>query len=331
MDLVSVIIPVYNVERFLDRCVASVTGQTFQNIEVILVDDGSTDRSAELCDRWCAEDSRVKALHQTNQGVSAARNVGLRAASGNWILQVDSDDYIAPDTVERLVYAANETSSDMAICDFIKGSEREYLFDTISNPVAIIEDGVSVITKMYENDHNALRYGVPWCKLCRKALYDGIQYPDGKIFEDIYTTHKLLYRCVRIAVLDIPLFYYFQRSDSIMNASFTIKKLDYLPALVERVDFFAAHNLKELECIAYDELLHSLIWEYSRTRDVLNSEDGMKYVTDLFHQVYQKGYASQRYPKETARFLSAFNKNPEWIILYWKISGKLRRIFKRNG
>ena len=128
MDLVSVIIPVYNVEDYLDRCVASVVGQTFQNIEVILVDDGSTDGSAGICDHWSARDSRVKTLHQINQGVSAARNAGLQAASGNWILQVDSDDYIAPDTVERLVSAANETSSDMVICDFLRGSEDNHVF-----------------------------------------------------------------------------------------------------------------------------------------------------------------------------------------------------------
>lgn len=331
MDLVSVIIPVYNVEDYLDRCVASVAGQTFQNIEVILVDDGSTDGSAGICDRWSARDSRVKTLHQANQGVSAARNAGLQAASGSWILQVDSDDYIAPDAVERLVSTANETSSDMVICDFIKGSERKYLFDAVPNPVTEIEDGISAISKMYENDHNALRYGVPWCKLCRKAIYDGIHYPAGKIFEDIYTTYKLLYRCSQIAVLHVPLFYYYHRSDSIMNASFSIKKLDYLQALVERVEFFSAHDMQKLESIAYDELLHSLMWEYSRTRDVLNSEDGMKYVTGLFRQVYQKGYSSQRYPKETARFLAAFNRNPEWIIWYWRISSLLNRISKRNG
>lgn len=110
-----------------------------------------------------------------------------------------------------------------------------------------------------------------------------------------------------------------------------MKKLDYLQALVERAAFFADHGLQALAETAYDELLHALIWEYSRTRDVLNSEDGMKYVIGLFRQVYKKGYASQRYPKETARFLAAFNKNPEWIILYWKVTGKLSRIFKRNG
>ena len=331
MDLVSVIIPVYNVEAYLDRCVASVANQTFQNIEVILIDDGSTDGCAEICDRWCAEDSRVRVLHQSNQGVSAARNAGLQAAAGSWIMQVDSDDYMAPHTVERMLCTAESTAADMVICDFVKGSEERYSFGTTPGPAAELEDGVSVIGRIYENAHAALRYGVPWCKLSRKDLYDGIQYPDGKIFEDIYTTHKLLYRCKTIAVLQDPLFYYFQRPGSIMNASFSMKKLDYLQALVERVEFFEDHGLRELAETAYDELLHSLIWEYSRTRDVLNSEDGMKYVIGLFRQVYQKGYASQRYPKETARFLSAFNKNPEWITLYWKISGKLSRIFKRNG
>ncbi len=331
MDLVSVIIPVYNVERFLDRCVASVTGQTFQNIEVILVDDGSTDGSAELCDRWCAEDSRVKALHQTNQGVSAARNAGLRAASGNWILQVDSDDYIAPDTVERLVYAANETSSDMVICDFLRGSEDNHVFvDEYSKEVELI-DPETAISRIYISDHSALRFASPAIKLCKFCLYSGIIYPEGKIFEDIYTTHKLLYRCNQIAVLESPLYYYFQRPNSIMTTEFNLKKLDYLQALVERVDFFSAHDMRELESIAYDELLHSLIWEYSRTRDVLDSKEGMNYVTALFRQVYQKGYASRRYPKETARFLATFNRNPEWIIGYWRVSSLLNRMTKRNG
>ena len=330
MDLVSVIIPVYNVEDYLDRCVASVVGQTFQNIEVILVDDGSTDGSAEICDRWSAKDSRVKTLHQTNQGVSTARNAGLQAASGNWILQVDSDDYMAPHTVERMLRTAESTAADMVICDFVKGSEECYSFGTTPGPAAELEDGVSVIGRIYENAHAALQYGVPWCKLSRKDLYDGIQYPDGKIFEDIYTTHKLLYRCKTIAVLQDPLFYYFQRPGSIMSASFSMKKLDYLQALVERVEFFEDHGLRELAETAYDELLHSLIWEYSRTRDVLHSQEGMQYVTGLFRQVYRKGHASRRYPKETARFLAAFNHNPEWIIWYWRVNGRWNRIFKRN-
>jgi hypothetical protein len=162
-------------------------------------------------------------------------------------------------------------------------------------------------------------------------LYDGITYPDGKIFEDIYTTHKLLYRCEKITVINDILFYYYQRSNSIMNGVFSMKKLDYLQALVERVDFFAERDLHDLESLAYDELLHSLIWEYSRTRDLLHSEAGKQYVKDLFRKVYRKGYASKRYSDENSRFLAAFNRNPEWIILYWKMKAKLGRVFNRKG
>lgn len=331
MDLVSVIIPVYNVENFLDRCISSVVGQTFYNLEIILIDDGSPDKCPEICDTWAKKDSRIVVLHQLNRGLSAARNSGLKIASGSYIMLLDSDDYIAPFAVELLLEAAKQTKSDMAICGFVKGSEENYSFrekelgtvETINNETALF--------RIYSDNTSAMKYGAAWGKLCNRFLYDSIFFPEGKIFEDIYTTHKLLYRCNQIAVLDTPLIYYFQRPDSIMNTKFNLQKLDYLQALVERLDFFAAHNLEELESIAYDELLHSLIWEYSRTRDMLNNKEGMKYVASLFRQVYEKGYASRRYPKETARFLAVFNKNPEWIILYWKISGKLNGIIKRNG
>lgn len=223
-----------------------------------------------------------------------------------------------------------DTDSDMAICGFIKGNEEEHVFlehnieeyEVIANQEALF--------RIYENNYQAFKYTAAWCKLCKAKLFDGIAYPDGKIFEDIYTTHKLLYRCRRIAVMDVPLFYYFQHPDSIMNAEFSVKKLDYLQALVERVEFFQVHGLEDLESIAYDELLHSLIWEYSRTRDMLHSEEGMDYAKRLFRQVYKKGYASKRYPKETKRFLTVFGHNPEWIIWYWRISGKLNQILRRN-
>ena len=331
MELVSIVIPVYNVEAYLDRCIASVVRQSYSHLEIILVDDGSTDHSPSICDEWAQKNSRIRVVHQHNSGVSAARNAGLQAASGSWIIQLDSDDYIAPSAVAHLVQTAEATEADMVICDFEKGSNESFAFTSTKSPKPWITDGISAIRNIYDGEHNALRYVVPWCKMCRKQLYTGILYPESKIFEDIYTTHKLLYRCDRIAVLDEPLFYYFQRPGSIMNAFFSVKKLDYLQALVERVEFFAAHDLHELEQIAYDELLHSLIWEYSRTRDVLHSRDGMDYVSALFRQVYRKGYASRRYPGETAAFLAAFDRNPEWIILYWKISGKLKQIMNRNG
>lgn len=331
MDLISVVVPVYNSEKYLNRCVSSIIGQTYQDLQVILVDDGSTDQSPELCNEWAKQDSRVTVIHQSNAGVSAARNIGLRAATGTFILQVDSDDYIAPQTVETLMNAANKTGADMVICNFIQGSTHNYWFPEQNHKYQETIDKHEALNRIYIDSHHALQYVAPWCKLCKHTIYDGIYYPDGKIFEDIYTTHKLLYKCEKIAVVKDQLFYYFQRPESIMNTAFSLKKLDYLQALVERVDFFTLHNLSDLEQIAYDELLHALIWEYSRTRDVLHSKDGMAYVHALFKQVYQKGYTSSRYPKENTRFLTVFNRNPEWIVQYWRCSSLLHRVFKRNG
>ena len=330
MELVSVIIPIYNVEAYLDRCVSSVANQTYQNLEIILIDNGATDNSPQICEDWAERDDRIRVIHQEKRGVSAGRNTGLRAARGEWIMQVDSDDYIAPQTVEWLLNVCLENAADMAMCDFIRGKEEHYAFPCDDSGHIELIDGETAISRIYIDSHHALRYVVAWNRICRREFYEGLDYPVGKIFEDIYITHQLLYRCKRIAVLDTPLFYYYQRSGSIMNAEFSMKKLDYLQALVERVEFFRDHELKELEQIAYDELLHSLIWEYSRTRDMLHSENGMAYVTRMFRQVYRRGYASRRYPNETKIFLSAFACNPEWIIWYWRISAKLNRIFRRN-
>lgn len=325
MALVSVIIPIYNVERYLDRCITSVVNQSHRELQIILIDDGSTDNSPEICDRWADVDPRITVIHQENCGVSIARNRGLDEAVGEYVLWVDSDDYIAPESISRMIPMLDQANADMVICDFIKGANDAYAFHSSGEGHSEVIDNVTALHRIYVDSHSALRYAAPWAKLAKRSIYQDIRYPEGKIFEDIYTTHKLLYRCERIAVLDLPLFYYFQRPDSIMNASFSMKKLDYLQALVERFEFYKNHSLEELEHNAYDELLHSLIWEYSRTRDLLHNAAGMAYIKQLFRSTYRKGYASRRYPGETKLFLATFYTNPELIIMYWRISAKLRR------
>lgn len=330
MELVSMIIPIYNIEDYLDRCLESVVHQTYTNLEIILVDDGSTDRCPQMCDEWAKRDSRIQVIHQENGGLSAARNSGLDAASGAYILLLDSDDYIAPVACEHLLRALEDSDADLSICGFLRGSEAHHVFESCKMESPEVIDAETALMRIYSGDESALKYGAACFKLYRRHLFDGVRFPVGKLFEDIYTTHKLIYRSRRIAVLNEQAFYYFQRGSSIMNSKFTLKKLDYLQALVDRVEFFAARGMTDLQEKAYDELLHSLIWEYSRTRDLLNSKPGMDYVMKLFRENYRKGYASKRYPKETRRFLSAFNHNPEWIVLYWKITSRLSGIFKKR-
>lgn len=329
MELISVIVPVYKVEKYLDRCVKSIIEQTYPDLEIILVDDGSPDKCPDLCDDWAKKDARIKVIHKSNGGLSSARNAGLDFATGSYYVLVDSDDYIAVNMIETLYSGLKDNNADMAICGYAKGSEEAFEFGKINKQSWYVEDSVNALKRIYESADLAQMYASAWGKLYKKELFDGIRYPDGKIFEDIYTTHQILYRCNKIAIIPDKLVYYYQHPESIMNAAFNIKKLDYLQALKERIIFFREKKLGELEEIAYDEYLHALIWEYSRARDLLNSKSAMKDIKARFREIYKSGYASKRYPKETSSFLSAFSLSPELIIFYWKVSGRINRLFKR--
>lgn len=326
MEVVSIIVPVYNAEQLLNRCIRSILNQSYTNIELILVDDGSTDSSPKICDLWKGKDSRVKVHHQKNRGVSGARNAGIQLATGEYVMMVDSDDYLAFQCVELLYSAATVSGAHLVVCDFEEGEDKEFPFElnSLSDAIKMVSSEIALLNS-YENDHSALRYIAPWGKLYHRSLFEGIVYPEGLIFEDIYVTHKLITISEKIAVIDNKLLYYYQHPDSIMHARFHPQKLDYLGALYERINYYQEHHFEKLAEIAYDEYLHSLIWEYSRTRDILHSKTLMKEIWRHFKSVYVRYYASKRYPKENRVFLFAFNCNPELIIWYWKISAKLKR------
>ena len=325
MDLISVIVPIYKAEKYLNRCIAAIAAQTYHEIEIILVDDGSPDECPMICDEWAKKDKRVKVIHQQNSGVSMARNAGMDFSSGHYIIQVDSDDYISPNMIELLHEALVKNSSDMSICGYVKGNEDNYSFEKKKDYEIEIIEGTTALERIYKNAESALQYVVPWAKLYRRDLFDDIRYPKGKIFEDIYVTHQILFRCDKIAVIPQKLTYYYQHPDSIMNKKYHVGKLDYLDACKNRISFFDEHGLRYLAEIAYAEYLHSLIWEYSRARDLLADKSVMKSIINRYREVYKKGYSSIRYPSETKRYLAVFNLSPELIVLYWKITAKLKR------
>lgn len=323
--LISIIIPVYNSEKYLDDCIRSIVNQTYADIEVLLVDDGSTDSSGEICKKWENTDGRIKAIHQENGGVSKARNTGIDNVRGELLLMADSDDYMASDTVKTLCEGFIQSNADIVICDYEQGENRSFNFipgETTYQTLNFEE----IMNRVYNDGHEALRFISPWGKLYRKDLFADIHYPNGKIFEDIYITHQLLYRAKTIAVTDRKLVYYYRHEDSIMHKPFHIGKLDYLDALKERIEFFKSHGLEQLEKTAYEEYLHALIWEYSRVRDILHDDDEKREIRTRFHEVYKEGYSSEKYPQETSAFLKSFDINPELIMFYWKVNAKLKRI-----
>ena len=233
--LVSIIVPVYNVEKYLDTCVSSIVKQSYVNIEIILVDDGSTDSSSILCDTWKKKDNRIIVIHKSNGGQSEARNVGLLNASGEFVIFIDSDDYISSDHVEELVTAITNTKSDI-VC-----ARAQAFFDNKSSRVEKKEkrnsssfDGNMAIKKMlYEQGVSSSL----WVKIYKRALFESIGFPVGRIYEDLFTVYKLFYRCKKVTIIDKTIYYYRIRIDSTIGKFDSRKNNDLLIASKEIYEF----------------------------------------------------------------------------------------------
>ena len=219
--LLSIIVPVYDVENYLQKCIDSILAQTLTDFELILVEDGSPDNCPALCDA-AAKDARVRVLHQKNGGLSAARNAGLDAARGEWIGFVDSDDYIAPEMYETLYKAVQSTGADLALCDYVKVDENGAL--CTQTHVAVPQKsltGRELLQKAYWTTVQ-----IAWNKLYRRSLFAQLRYPVGKLNEDFFVIPEICLNTQRAVVVPEVLYYYVQRSDSIMGKSRTLRHYD---------------------------------------------------------------------------------------------------------
>lgn len=248
-ELVSIIIPVYNVEKYLERCITSVITQTYKNLEIILVDDGSPDRCGKICDEYAKIDNRIKVIHKENGGLSDARNVGIDASNGRYLMFVDSDDYISPDMVEVLYDRVCIDKSDMAICDFVYVDENYREIEEKNNNTPIKNEIISrydALKKLTENGN--WYYVAAVKKLYEKRLFDDIRFPKEKLHEDEFTVHHIFDKCNRISCVEKPMYFYVQRNFSIMNSAYSVKRLDAAEACIDRIVFFtdrAFNNLAE--------------------------------------------------------------------------------------
>ncbi|WP_424475223.1 glycosyltransferase family 2 protein [Oceanobacillus kimchii] len=236
-ELISIIIPVYNVEQYIHRCVDSVISQTYKKLEIILVNDGSTDNSGVICNEYKSKDSRISVIHKTNGGLSDARNKGIDQASGRLITFLDSDDWVEMNYIEHLYWLLQSNESDISICEFMKVSSNDIIIQDNQFKVknySKLESLRELATK------RSVNFTVAWGKLYKAYLFKDIRYPFGKIHEDEFTTYKLLFKSEKISFSDSKLLYYWQRDDSIMaNNNFNPKHtLDKIDAFLERADFF---------------------------------------------------------------------------------------------
>lgn len=230
--IISIIVPIYNVEKYLEECLESIRNQTYTNIEVILVNDGSTDGSKEIGERFCEQDIRFKLVTQENQGASVARNRGVKESNGDYIMFVDSDDVVKDNIVEVLL-SYMKTDVDIVECKSTRCKEE--LFE--NNPVNIIFEGESTEAIIKSIEYKEVKY-CPFTKLYRRELVEKVPFLEGVIYEDVYTGINFLRNIRKMIVLDLNGYYYRVRPNSVMTTSFNKKNLDIFPVGKKLIESF---------------------------------------------------------------------------------------------
>ena len=256
---VSVIVPVYKVEQYLDKCVQSILDQTFRDFELLLVDDGSPDKCGDMCEAWAKKDGRIRVIHKPNGGLSDARNAGIVQANGDYLLFVDSDDWIEKDMLATLYGLIREADADMACCNFRSVNEdgTQHWDDAVITPGVWTEED---FWKQFFSSNAQTYCNVAWNKLYKKELFHTVRYPVGRINEDVYILYDLVSQCKKIAATDQIGYYYLFRAGSIMNRSGSLRKLTNPEAYINRARAFADRQLwyfseESLMCAVHNMLL----------------------------------------------------------------------------
>ncbi|MDQ0198773.1 glycosyltransferase family 2 protein [Neobacillus ginsengisoli] len=317
---ISIIVPVYNVEKYLVKCIDSILNQTFSDFELILVNDGSTDKSGEICDEYSKIDKRIKVVHKKNGGLSSARNAGIDLAKGEYIAFVDSDDYIHKRMYEVLYNNAIINSSDIIICDFTVANEGVF-YDTSNLNIDIVAQNFSNIeslNKLYTS--KGISFIVAWNKLYKRELFNDIRYEKGRIHEDEFIIHQILYKSSKVTYLPIKLYYYLQTNNSIIRSPYNIKRLDLVYALKERVDFFSEVKQTKLQQLAETNFVQSFFLNYYKAKyNVSNNNKELRQLKKVFSLSVGPLLVNPFFNKKEKILWLLFVLNPLLYEIYHKI------------
>lgn len=231
--LVSIVVPIYKVEKYLRQCIDSIIVQTYTNLEIILVDDGSPDRCPSICDEYAITDSRIKVVHKANGGLSDARNAGTAMVTGEYVVYIDSDDWIRRDYVEKLVKMAVGQCAEMAICGSQNVSTRETPDEVASDyKVCVFTQKEALCNLLYQNKMDTSAWGrIVKSEIAKKHLF-----PKGMLFEDLATIYKYMLECTKITYTSEPMYFYYQNPTSITHTKGNSKKLDIIPIVNQLVE-----------------------------------------------------------------------------------------------
>lgn len=287
-SLISVIIPVYNVEEYLSKCVESVINQTYKDIEILLVDDGSTDNSGELCNAFANSDNRIHVIHKSNGGLSDARNAALDIMTGDYVTFIDSDDYVTSDYIEYLYTLLIKYNADVSMCNLKRiYSEKDKL--SLEKEKITLMDGLSAM-------ENYLYQGcvtpTAWCKLYKRRIFDGLRYPFG-YYEDMATICSVLERTSTIVVSNLQKYFYIQRKDSIMGEVFNSKKMHKLDIAYTIHDYISS-NYPQMNRAAETRCFMTALQLY---REVPWKRDYADFNDAIWHSVVKYRHNTLRNPK----------------------------------
>ena len=309
-ELISIVVPIYNVELYLKRCIESIQRQTYSNIEIILVNDGSTDESGNICEEYAKADKRIKVIHKKNSGPSESRNIGIDTATGIYIAFIDADDFIHEEFVEKLHTLAKKNHAEIVICNYLRGKEEDFEKCNRQNKTEVI---VYESTEMLQNWHGQYKHleTVIWNKLYKRDLFEKnrIRYPIDCISgEDVQITHLLVAGAKRIAITNEVLYYYYRNNKSITSNVSKEKVAVNEASQRRRLTFFLENGYEE----AYERMLIKLqkyyMLMYCKLCDDITFKKGLK---QKFKEQYKKVNRLKR-TAFTERFLF-------WSFRYFNI------------
>lgn len=319
-SLISVIVPIYNVEMYLDNCIESIVTQKYNNLEIILVDDGSTDKSLNLCNIWSSQDSRIKVIHKENGGLSDARNAGLQIAQGEFIAFVDSDDWIEDSFLQKLYLAILQSNADIAECSvrFVDEGGK-----TIKE--RNVKTGCKTLKKMEALQALILENGVyqtVWNKLYKRSVINNIFFEVGRCNEDEFWTYKVIDNAASMILVNYPLYNYRQRESSIMGKGYTIKRLDGVLARFQRIEYLKKY--KPLYDLSRQQFVIDCLWNLQSVYIYLSGNEkkqAKKYILNLLRSM----------SRVRLREMTLKGKYQMWILLFQSapvFTAKLRNKLK---
>ena len=286
-SLISIVVPIYNVEKYLNECIDSIIAQTYKNIEIILVDDGSPDSCPVICDNWKEKDYRVKVIHKENGGLSDARNVGIENAKGNYICFIDSDDYVEKNYVEELYNKIVTEEVKISQCGIKYVDDNHQIIKNVGYKNNCVLPGRKVIEDSC--DKHFTENEVVWNRLYDINLFKNLKFPKGKLHEDEYITYKLLYNEEKIAIVSNCLYNYRQSDNSIMRSNYSLKRFyDFLEAYKEKIDYFK--NKKDI--VIHDMVIKSYLSNLSNIyikikKSIQNPQSYLKSIKEEYKKYYK--------------------------------------------